>query len=60
VNVTQNNVGAGMDFAGVFPRYMSMKRGALVVVFIGVLLNPWRYFTQASVFLSVISTFGGK
>lgn len=57
VNVTQNNVGAGMDLAGIFPRYISMKRGALLLMILGVLIQPWRFFTQATIFLSVISTF---
>ncbi|EPE24965.1 hypothetical protein GLAREA_11546 [Glarea lozoyensis ATCC 20868] len=57
VNVTQNNVGAGMDLAGIFPRYVSMKRGALFLLVIGVLCQPWRYLTQATIFLSVVSSF---
>lgn len=60
VNVTQNNVGAGMDLAGIFPRYMSTQRGALVLCIVGVVVQPWRFFTQATVFLSVISSFAGK
>lgn len=59
VNVTQNNVGAGMDLAGIFPRYISMKRGALLLLVVGVLVQPWRFLTQASIFLSVISSFAG-
>lgn len=58
VNVTQNNVGAGMDLAGIFPRYISTQRGALLLTAFGVLLQPWRFFTQATVFLAVISSFG--
>jgi NCS1 family nucleobase:cation symporter-1 len=60
VNVTQNNVGAGMDLAGVFPRYISMQRGAILVAVAGVIVQPWRFFTQATVFISVISSFAGK
>lgn len=60
VNVTQNNVGAGMDLAGIFPRYISTQRGALLLCVVGVLVQPWRFLTQATVFISVISSFGGK
>jgi nucleobase:cation symporter-1, NCS1 family len=60
VNVTQNNVGAGMDLAGVFPRFISTQRGAIILTILGVLCQPWRYFSQATVFLSIISAFGGK
>jgi NCS1 family nucleobase:cation symporter-1 len=58
VNATQNNITAGMDLAGGFPRYVSMKRGALILCTLGVLCQPWRFFTQATVFLSVIGSFG--
>ena len=60
VNVTQNNVGAGMDLAGVFPRYISMQRGAILLTFAGIIVQPWRFFTQATVFISVISSFAGE
>jgi nucleobase:cation symporter-1, NCS1 family len=59
VNVTQNNVGAGMDLAGIFPRYISTQRGAILLTVFGVLVQPWRFFTQATVFISVISSFAG-
>lgn len=59
VNVTQNNVGAGMDLAGIFPRYVDMRRGALFLCVLGVACNPWRFLTQATVFLSVVSSFAG-
>ncbi|RDW73035.1 putative permease-2 [Coleophoma cylindrospora] len=57
VNVTQNNYGAGMDLAGIWPRYISMKRGAILLCFLGVVVQPWRFLTQATVFISVISSF---
>lgn len=60
VNVTQNNVGAGMDLAGIFPRYISTQRGAILLCVVGVIIQPWRFLTQATIFLSVISSFGGK
>jgi NCS1 family nucleobase:cation symporter-1 len=60
VNVTQNKVGAGMDLAGVFPRYISMMRGSVLVCLLGIISQPWRFLTQATVFLSIISSFGGK
>jgi nucleobase:cation symporter-1, NCS1 family len=59
VNVTQNNVGAGMDLAGIFPRYISTQRGAILLTVCGVIAQPWRFFTQATVFISVIGSFAG-
>lgn len=60
VNYSQNNVCAGMDLAGVAPRYITMLRGSLFVCFLGIMAQPWRFLTQATVFLSVISSFGGE
>lgn len=57
VNVTQNNVGAGVDLAGIFPRYMSTQRGAILLTIVGVLVQPWRFFSQAGIFIAVISSF---
>lgn len=59
VNVTQNNVGAGMDLAGIFPRYISTQRGAVLLTIAGIIVQPWRFFTQATVFISVIASFAG-
>ncbi|RDW65004.1 hypothetical protein BP6252_10655 [Coleophoma cylindrospora] len=58
VNMTQNCVSSGMDFAGLLPRFISLRRGGLLVAVIGVVIQPWRFLSQASVFLSVIGTFG--
>jgi NCS1 family nucleobase:cation symporter-1 len=58
VNITQNNIGAGIDLAGIFPRYISTQRGAVLLTICGIIIQPWRFFTQASVFISVISSFG--
>ena len=57
VNATQNNVGAGMDLCGMVPRYLSMRRASILVCFVGVIIQPWRFLTQAATFVSVISSF---
>lgn len=59
VNATQNSMGAGMDLAGAFPKYLSMQRGAVFVCIIGVVIQPWRFLSQAATFISVISSFAG-
>jgi NCS1 family nucleobase:cation symporter-1 len=58
VNATQNNITAGMDVTGAFPRYISMRRGSLILIAIGILMQPWRFFTQAAIFLTAIGSFG--
>lgn len=38
-------------------RYATVKRGAMFVVLIAISINPWRFLTQAAVFLSVLNVF---
>lgn len=50
---------AGMDVAGLWPKYVTTRRGSFVICIIGILIQPWRMVTQPSTFLSVLSAFGG-
>jgi hypothetical protein len=50
---------AGMDCAGLFPKYITTRRGSLILCIIGIIIQPWRFVTQSSTFLSVLSSFGG-
>lgn len=34
-----------------------MKRGALILAVLSIAINPWRFLTQASIFITVLSTF---
>jgi nucleobase:cation symporter-1, NCS1 family len=58
INYTQNNVSSGMDLAMLLPRYISRRRGSMLFAILGVLANPWRFLTQASTFITVLSSFG--
>ena len=58
VNMTQNVVSSGMDLAAVIPRYVTLRRGGLLMCLLGILIQPWRFLTQAGVFVTVISSFG--
>ncbi|KAK5174423.1 uncharacterized protein LTR77_001503 [Saxophila tyrrhenica] len=58
INYTQNNVSSGMDVAMLVPRYVSRLRGSIIFAILGVLANPWRFLTQASTFITVLSSFG--
>lgn len=57
--MTQNTVASGMDVAGLFPRYINLIRGSCGLAIIGVVIQPWRFLTQATTFITVLSTFGG-
>lgn len=61
----QNNImgkilPAGMDCAGLWPRYITTKRGSVLLTIIGVVIQPWRLVNAPSTFLTVLSSFGGS
>lgn len=58
VNYTQNCVSSGMDVAMLLPKYVSQRRGAIIFSILGILAQPWRFLTQASTFITVLSSFG--
>jgi nucleobase:cation symporter-1, NCS1 family len=58
VNYTQNCVSSGMDVSMLVPKYISQRRGAIIFSILGVLAQPWRFLTQATTFITVLSSFG--
>ncbi len=47
-----------MDLAGSLPRFVTLRRGGFIVSVLGLVIQPWRFLTQATTFLSVIGSFG--
>jgi NCS1 family nucleobase:cation symporter-1 len=60
VSFTQDSYGFGMDLAGVFPKYISIRRGALIQCVIAAAINPWRFLSQAVTFLQVLNCLSGQ
>ncbi|KAH8676138.1 permease for cytosine/purines, uracil, thiamine, allantoin-domain-containing protein [Xylariales sp. PMI_506] len=58
VNYTMNCVSSGMDVAVLVPRWISRRRGSMIFSILGVLANPWRFLSQATTFITVLSSFG--
>ncbi|KAJ7804078.1 permease for cytosine/purines, uracil, thiamine, allantoin-domain-containing protein [Mycena olivaceomarginata] len=58
ISIVLNSVSAGMDLAGLAPRYMNIRRGAYLLAVLGLISNPWQYLSKAATFLTVISGFG--
>ncbi|KAJ7206505.1 permease for cytosine/purines, uracil, thiamine, allantoin-domain-containing protein [Mycena pura] len=58
ISIVTNSVSAGMDLAGLAPRYMNIRRGAYLMAALGLISNPWQYVSNATTFLTVISGFG--
>ncbi|KAL1758225.1 permease for cytosine/purines, uracil, thiamine, allantoin-domain-containing protein [Schizophyllum commune] len=58
VNVVACGVVGGMDLAALFPRFINIRRGSVLIAIIGICINPWRILNTANSFISAISAFG--
>jgi NCS1 family nucleobase:cation symporter-1 len=57
-NLPGNALSGGMDLASVFPRFISIRRGAYIVALFSPVVNPWRLVNTATIFLTVLSGYG--
>lgn len=58
INVILNAVSTGMVLAGFAPKYINIKRGAILLGMLGLAVNPWQLTAAAATFIGVISGFG--
>ncbi|ORY61011.1 uracil permease [Pseudomassariella vexata] len=56
-NVCSNAVAGGIDLAGLFPRYIDIRRGALITFFAAWIIQPWQLINEAATFISVLNSF---
>ncbi|EJT75912.1 hypothetical protein GGTG_05837 [Gaeumannomyces tritici R3-111a-1] len=56
-NVCGNAVAGGIDLAGVFPRYVDIRRGAIITFVAAWVLQPWQLINRAATFINVLSSF---
>lgn len=47
INLLFNSLSSAMDMAGLFPKYINIRRGTFIVMAIGVLIWPWKILTSA-------------
>lgn len=57
-SIPGNAVAGGIDLASVFPKYINIRRGAYVTAILSPIVNPWRLVNTATIFLSVLSSYG--
>lgn len=57
-NVLANGFAGGMDLAGVLPRYINIRRGAIITALLSWATQPWNFYNTSSVFITVMSSFG--
>ena len=47
-----------MDMAGLWPKYINIRRGSYIMACIGIAVQPWQLLSTADKFLKVLSGFG--
>lgn len=57
-NVLTNGFAGGMDLSGVAPKYINIKRGAVITALLSWVVQPWKFYNTSSIFLDVMSSFG--
>lgn len=57
INCVGNGLSGGMDLASIFPRYINIRRGSLIVFLLCWPTQPWLFYNSSSVFLTVMSSF---
>lgn len=57
-NIAANMIPFGSDSSMLFPRYLNIPRGQLLVEFLGFAICPWKIEASASVFTTFLSGYG--
>jgi NCS1 family nucleobase:cation symporter-1 len=56
-NVCGNAVAGGIDLAGIFPKYIDIRRGAIITFVAAWVIQPWQLINRAATFITVLSSF---
>jgi nucleobase:cation symporter-1, NCS1 family len=57
INTIDNAFSTGMDTAGLFPKYINIRRGAYLGLLLSIAMCPWELLSSASTFISVLSAY---
>ena len=60
LNSVENGVSGGMDFAGLWPKYINIRRGSYLIAVVSIAMNPWYIIAKASSFTSALDSFGSE
>ncbi|PWN50112.1 hypothetical protein IE53DRAFT_110835 [Violaceomyces palustris] len=58
VNISANSVSFATDFMSLFPRYLDLKRGALLAALLAVAMTPWNIVNDATAFVNFLGAYG--
>lgn len=56
-NICGNAIAGGIDLAGLFPRYINIRRGAIITFVAAWIVQPWQLINKATTFVAVLSSF---
>lgn len=56
-NICGNAVAGGIDLAGMWPRYINIRRGAIITFIAAWIVQPWQLVNKAVTFIQVLSSF---
>ncbi|CAG9983453.1 unnamed protein product, partial [Clonostachys byssicola] len=56
-NTLGNGYAAGMDLAGLFPSWITIKRGGVMCALLSWVVQPWLFYNTSSVFVVVMASF---
>ncbi|KAF3182294.1 thiamine transporter thi7 [Orbilia oligospora] len=56
-NVLGNAYAAGMGLAGLFPKYVNIKRGCIIAAMLSWAFQPWQFYYLSSMYLDILSDF---
>lgn len=56
-NICGNAVAGGIDLAGLWPKYIDIRRGAIITFVAAWLVQPWQLVNRATTFIEVLNSF---
>ncbi|KIV92187.1 hypothetical protein PV10_06646 [Exophiala mesophila] len=57
INTIDNAFSAGMDMAGLIPKYFNIRRGAYFALVLSIAMCPWELLASAGTFISVMGAY---
>ncbi|KAK2035530.1 NCS1 nucleoside transporter [Colletotrichum zoysiae] len=57
VNFGANSIPFGADMTGLFPKYLTIRRGQIVCAILGIAVLPWKLIANAAAFLSFLGSY---
>ncbi len=57
INFGGNSIPFGADMTGLFPKYLTIRRGQVICAILGVAVVPWKLIANATAFISFLGSY---